>query len=66
MRRALPVAVLDIITSDPAILLFSSIGLAATAISIIRDTRAQRQEQNLVAADDVQQLVADDLRSEAA
>ena len=34
---------MDIFTSDTAILLFSSAGLLATAVSIIRDTKAQQQ-----------------------
>jgi hypothetical protein len=33
---------IEILTSDPAILLISGLGLAVTAISIARDTRAQR------------------------
>ncbi|MDQ2951291.1 MAG: hypothetical protein M3R54_03405 [Chloroflexota bacterium] len=34
---------MDIFTSDTAILLFSGAGLFATAVSIIRDTKAQQQ-----------------------
>ncbi len=34
---------MDIFTSDTAILVFSFAGLAATAVSIVRDTRSQRQ-----------------------
>ena len=34
---------MDILTSDTAILVFSAAGLAATALSIVRDTRSQRQ-----------------------
>ena len=34
---------MDIFTSDSAILLFSAAGLFATAISIVRDTKAQHQ-----------------------
>ena len=34
---------MDIFTSDTAILLFSSAGLLATAVSIVRDTKAQHQ-----------------------
>ena len=33
---------IEILTSDPAILLFSSLGLVATAVSILRDTTTQR------------------------
>ena len=39
---------MDIFTSDAAIVLFSSAGLLATAVSIVRDTKAQHQR---VAAD---------------
>jgi hypothetical protein len=35
-------SMIEILTSDPAILLFTSLGLAATAVSIVRDTRTQR------------------------
>jgi hypothetical protein len=34
---------IEILTSDPAILLLSCVGLAATAVSIVRDTRTQRE-----------------------
>jgi len=34
---------MDILTSDTAILVFSAAGLVATALSIVRDTRSQRQ-----------------------
>lgn len=34
---------MDLLTSDPVILVMSCVGLAATAISIVRDTRAQHQ-----------------------
>ena len=34
---------MDVITSDTAIVLFSFAGLMATAVSIVRDTRSQRQ-----------------------
>jgi hypothetical protein len=34
---------MDILTSDTAILLFSCAGLMATAVSIMRDTRTQRE-----------------------
>jgi len=35
-------AMSELLTSDPAILAFSAFGLVATAISIVRDARAQR------------------------
>ncbi len=34
---------MDILTSDTAILVYSAAGLVATALSIVRDTRSQRQ-----------------------
>ena len=34
---------MDVFTSDTAIVLFSFAGLMATAVSIVRDTRSQRQ-----------------------
>ena len=34
---------MDILTSDTAILVFSALGLMATAVSIVRDTHSQRQ-----------------------
>lgn len=33
---------IQLLTSDDAILLFSCVGLLLTAVSIVRDTRAQR------------------------
>jgi hypothetical protein len=37
---------IEILTSDPAILVLSCVGLAATAISIVRDTRTQRERSS--------------------
>ncbi len=57
----------ELLTSDPAILLFSSVGLVATAISIVRDARAQREAQRRpLAVDNVRPLVTDEVRVEAA
>jgi hypothetical protein len=33
---------IEILTSDPALLLFASLGLAASAASIVRDVRTQQ------------------------
>lgn len=33
---------IELLTSDPAILLVTATGLVVTAVSIVRDTRAQR------------------------
>jgi hypothetical protein len=33
---------MDLLTSDPGILVMCGVGLVATAISIVRDTRTQR------------------------
>ena len=42
-RSAFAQSRMDMLTSDTAILLFSAAGLLATAVSIVRDTRSQRQ-----------------------
>jgi hypothetical protein len=34
--------VIDLLTSDPGILLFTSVGIVATAVSILRDAREQK------------------------
>ena len=34
---------IEFLTSDPAILFMTGVGLVVTGISIVRDTRAQRQ-----------------------
>ena len=39
---------MEILTSDPALLLFSSLGLVATAFSIVRDTRTQHGRREIV------------------
>ena len=57
-------AVMDLLTSDAAILLFSCIGLAVTTLSILRDTRSQRAA--VAVPDNVHQLVTEDVRAEAA
>jgi hypothetical protein len=38
-------SVIELLTSDTALLLWSSVGLVATAASIVRDTRAQRVQR---------------------
>jgi hypothetical protein len=38
---------MDLLTSDPAILVFTAVGLVATGISIIRDARAQRRRATI-------------------
>jgi hypothetical protein len=39
--------VIDFLTSDPAILVLSAVGLVATGVSIVRDTRAQRERAEI-------------------
>jgi hypothetical protein len=34
--------VIDLLTSDPGILLFTTVGIVATAVSIVRDARDQK------------------------
>ncbi|HYR93688.1 MAG TPA: hypothetical protein VEP48_05740 [Methylomirabilota bacterium] len=36
---------IEFLTSDTALLFWSSLGLAATAMSIVRDTRTQRMQR---------------------
>jgi hypothetical protein len=43
---AFAATVIDLLTSDPVILVMSCVGLVATAASIVRDTRAQRQQSS--------------------
>lgn len=50
---------IELLTSDAAILTFSCVGLVATAVSIVRDTRSQRAA--LVIPDNVHQLVPEDV-----
>jgi hypothetical protein len=38
---------MDLLTSDPAILVFTAVGLVATGVSILRDARAQRRRANI-------------------
>ena len=38
---------MDLLTSDPAILVFTTVGLVATGVSILRDARAQRQRATI-------------------
>lgn len=40
--------VLQVAVSDGALVLFSAMGLAATAAAIVRDTQSQRAEPNRV------------------
>ncbi|HEY6960243.1 MAG TPA: hypothetical protein VI814_15595 [Candidatus Limnocylindria bacterium] len=55
---------INLLTSDAAILFFSSIGLALTTVSIVRDMRAQRDMT--VVADNIHQFAAEDARAKAA
>jgi hypothetical protein len=38
-------SMIEFLTSDTALLLWSSLGLVATAMSIVRDTRTQRVQR---------------------
>ena len=38
---------IEALTGDGALVLFSTVGLVVTAVSIVRDTRAQKQQQRL-------------------
>ena len=38
---------MDFLTSDPAILVMTCVGLVATGISIVRDARAQRERASI-------------------
>lgn len=55
---------MDMLTSDAAILVFSCVGLAVTAVSIVRDTRAQQAVRAL--PDNVHTLVVEEAGAEAA
>lgn len=62
---------IELFSSDTAILLMSCAGLAVTAVSIVRDTRAERERQVVIAqserrTDNVRQLVTEDVRAKAA
>ena len=41
----MPVSMIEFLTSDTALLFWSSLGLVATAMSIVRDTRTQRMQR---------------------
>ena len=49
------ILMIEILTSDPAIVFLACVGLVATGVSILRDARAQRQAlpQLSVVADEV-------------
>ena len=55
MTRASTCAVMELLTSDSAILIFACAGLVATTVGIVRDTRAQsrstREEEASVLID---------------
>jgi hypothetical protein len=38
-------AMIEFLTSDTALLFWSSVGLVVTTVSIVRDTRAQRMQR---------------------
>jgi hypothetical protein len=42
MTGAHKAGVIDLLMSDPGILLFTTVGIVATAVSIVRDTRDQK------------------------
>jgi hypothetical protein len=41
----MPVSMIEFLTSDTALLFWSSVGLVVTTVSIVRDTRAQRMQR---------------------
>ena len=49
------ILMIEILTSDPAIVVLAGIGLVATGVSILRDARAQRRAvpQLTIVADEV-------------
>jgi hypothetical protein len=57
MRHAYARAMIDFLTSDTALLLWSSLGLVATAASIVRDTRTQRMHRTPTVIGDLQPLI---------
>ncbi len=42
MTGAYPERMIELLTSDVALAVFSAIGIAGTAVSIVRDARAQK------------------------
>ena len=42
MRGAYAIAMLDLLTGDTALAIFSAVGIVATAVSIVRDAKEQK------------------------
>jgi hypothetical protein len=50
-------AMIEFLTSDTALLFWSSLGLVATAVSIVRDTRAQQVQRTHVVIEELKPRV---------
>jgi len=42
MRGAYPFRVMDLLTGDAALAIFTAVGIVATAVSIVRDAKEQK------------------------
>ncbi len=42
MRGAYPFRMMDLLTGDAALAIFTAVGIVATAVSIVRDTKEQK------------------------
>lgn len=42
MRGAYPIRVMDLLTSDGGLAIFAALGIAVTAVSIVRDAKVQK------------------------
>jgi hypothetical protein len=42
MRGAYPFRMMDLLTGDAGLAIFTAVGIAATAVSILRDTKGQK------------------------
>jgi hypothetical protein len=42
MRGAYPFGVMDLLTGDAGLAIFAAVGIAMTAVSIVRDTKFQK------------------------
>jgi hypothetical protein len=50
-------AMIEFLTSDTALLVWTGFGLMATAMSIVRDTRTQRMQRTPVVVEEPQPLI---------
>ncbi len=53
MRGAYPFRMMDLLTGDAALALFTAVGIVATAVSIVRDAKEQQKARLVTVSEEI-------------